>query len=377
MRKFLYFLSADARHLETRLDRLRDRGLELTSTEGFFCGEFQKTLRTDLRYLVVPCGGNRHFPQNDDFAHYGWELAGGFNGMAIFKSIPCAEPDQEGLLAKLRQDGCLREERWTVPLLMVLLLAFTVLIWFGMGLNVAGPWFLSYRALGGWILLGVSLVVTLANLVTLRSYPSAWVHGLTPPILVGSLLVLVLLTMLDETAHPLYFAGFLVLIALACAVTLWLRARKLGLGLAAVCLLVLCVGLVFPNVNWSESSGKGLHNQVADRHVVQLTDLGVEEPLTGTGYETEGTFLVRSTSYWELSENTSVSSQVFHCLSWGMANRVKDFLLASGNWEQTDYGWTSREGKAVLLWKGNTVAEVVYSEPLAPEQIEAVEAQVF
>ena len=111
--------------------------------------------------------------------------------------------------------------------------------------------------------------------------------------------------------------------------------------------------------------------------MVQLTDLGVEEPLTGTGYETEGTFLVRSTSYWELSENTSVSSQVFHCLSWGMANRVKDFLLASGNWEQTDYGWTSREGKAVLLWKGNTVAEVVYSEPLAPEQIEAVEAQVF
>lgn len=377
MRKFLYFLSADARHLQTRLDRLRDQGLELTSTEGFFCGEFQKTLRTDLHYLVVPCGGTRHFPQNDDFAHYGWELAGGFNGMAIFKSIPCAEPDQEGLLAKLRQDGCVREDRWTVPLMLVLLLAWTLLLLFWMGQWNPGSWYLSYGEMGRLFLLGVSVLVTAANLVTLRSYPSAWVHGLTPPILVGSLLVLILLTMLDETAHPLYFAGFLVLIALACAVTLWLRARKLGLGLAAVCLVVLCVGLVFPNVSWSESSGKGLHNEVADRPVVQLADLGVEESLTGTGYETEGTFLVRSTSYWEISEDASVSSQVYHCLTQGLTRDLLRQLLATGSWQQTDYGWTSREGKAVLLWKGNAVAEVVYSEPLALEQIEAMEAQVF
>lgn len=377
MRKYLYFLSADARHVQTRLDRLAQKGLELVSTEGLFSGEFEQTSRTDLHYLVVPCGGYRHFPREDNYGRFGWSLAGGFNGMAIFKSVPCADPDQEGLLSKLKQDGCIREERWTVPLLMVVLLAFTVLLWFGMGMDAAGPWFLSYRALGGRIILGVSLVVTISNLVTLRSYPSAWIHGLTLPVLVGSLLGLVLLTMLDETAHPLYFAGLLVLIALACAVTLWLRNRKLGLTLAGVCLAVLCVGLMFPNVNRTESSGKGLHNQVADKPVIQLTDLEQEGELTGTGYETEGTFLVRSTSYWEMSEEASVSSQVYHCLSWGLANDLKDFLLSTGNWEQTDYGWTSREGKAVLLWKGNTVAEIVYSAPLSSAQVEAIEAQVF
>lgn len=161
-----------------------------------------------------------------------------------------------------------------------------------------------------------------------------------------------LLTMLDETAHPLYFAGFLVLIALACAVTLWIRSRGLGLGLAAVCLLVLCAGLVFPQVSWSESSGKGLHNEVADRPVVQLTDLGVEESLTGTGYETEGTFLVRSTSYWEISEDASVSSQVYGCLSWGLANQVRDYLYNSGNWERTDYGWTQPGGQGGAAVEG-------------------------
>ena len=377
MRKFLYFLSADARHLQTRLDRLKDRGLELESTEGFFCGEFRETLRRDLRYLVVPCGGNRHFPQNDDFAHYGWELVGGFNGMAIFKSVPCAEPDAEGLPTKLRQDGCVREDRWTLPLTLVLLLAWTLLLLFWLTRWNLSAWFLSYGTMGRIFLLGASVLVTAANLVTLRSYASAWIHGLTPPILVGSLLVLVLLTMLDETDHPLYFAGFLILIALACAVTLWIKARALGLGLSAVCLLVLCVGLVFPNVSWSESSGKGLHNEMADRPVVQLSDLGVEDALTGTGYQNEGTFLVRNTSYWEISETASVSSQVYHCLSWGLANDVKDFLLSTGNWEQTDYGWTSREGKAVLLWKGDTVAEIVYSEPLSLEQVEAIETQIL
>lgn len=377
MRKFLYFLASDARHLQTRLERLRDRGLELERTEGLFCGEFRRTSRTDLRYLVVPCGGARHFPRNDDFSHYGWELAGGFNGMAIFKSIPCAEPDQVGLQTKLKQDGCLRPDRWTVPILLVVLLAWTILLLLWAGHWNLGAWYQSYQSMGQGLILGVSVLVTAANLVTLRSYASAWVHGLTPPVLVGSLLLLVLLTMLDETAHTVYFAAFLAIIALACAVTLWLRARKLGLSLAGVCLVVLCLGLLFPNVSRTESSGKGLHNQVADRPVVQLTDLGVEDSLTGTGYETDGTFLVRSTSYWEMSEEANVSSQVYQCLTDSLAQDMLDHLLAAGSWEPTEYGWTGREGKAILLRQGTRVAEIVYSEPLLQEQIEAVEAQVF
>ena len=97
MRKFLYFLSPDAGHLQTRLERLANRGLELEDTEGLFSGTFRTTERQDLRYLVLPCGRARHFPRDDDFERYGWALAGGFNGMAIFKSIPCRDTDEAGL----------------------------------------------------------------------------------------------------------------------------------------------------------------------------------------------------------------------------------------------------------------------------------------
>lgn len=376
MRKYLYFLSADARHVQTRLERLAQKGLELVSTEGLFSGEFDRTSRTDLHYLVVPCGGNRHFPREDDYERFGWSLAGGFNGMAIFKSVPCGTPDEKGLWDQLERQGCVRVDRWSIPLMLVLVAAWTALLFWVAGRS-GGQWYLSYRSMGVLVVQWLSLLLTGANLVTLRSYASAWVHGLTPPILVGSVFWLVLCTMMDETAHPLYFAGILGAVALACVLTLWLRNRKLGLGLAGICLVVLCLGLIFPNVSRTESSGKGLHNQVADQPVIQLADLEQEGELTGTGYETEGTFLVRGTSYWEISEHASVSSQVYHCLSYGMANQVRDLLLATGSWEQTDYGWTSREGKAVLLWKGNTVAEIVYSEPLSLAQIEAIEAQVF
>lgn len=377
MRKFLYFLSSDARHFQTRLQRLADQGLELKSTEGIFFGEFEKTHRTDLRYLVVPCGGARHFPKQDDFGRYGWELAGGFNGMAIFKSIPCGTPDEDGLLDKMRQDGCIHNDRWGLPLMLILLLAWTILLLLWAGHWNLGTWYQSYQSMGQGFILAVSILVTAANLVTLRSYASAWVHGLTPSVLAGSFLLLVLMTILDESAHTLYFAAFLIIIALACAVTLWMRSRKLGLSLAGVCLVVLCLGLLFPNVNRTESSGKGLHNEMTDQPVVQLADLGVEDALSGTGYETDGTFLVRSTSYWEMSEEANVSSQVYHCLTLGLTRDLIGQLLDTGNWQQTDYGWTSREGKAALLWKGNTVAEVVYSEPLSVEQIEAIEAQIF
>lgn len=376
MRKYLYFLSADARHVQTRLDRLAKKGLELVSTEGLFSGEFEQTSRTDLHYLVVPCGGNRHFPREDDYGHLGWNLVGGFNGMAIFKSIPCGMSDEKGLREQLERQGCVRIDRWSIPLMLVLVAAWTALLFWGSGRS-GGQWYLSYRNMGLLVVQWLSLLLTGANLVTLRSYASAWVHGLTPPILVGSVFWLVLCTMLDETAHPLYFAGILGAVALACGLSLWLRNRILGLSMAGICVFLICLGLIFPNVERTESGGKGLHHEMADMPVVQLTDLGQEGALSGTGYETEGTFLVRSTSYWEISDDVSVSSQVYRCLSSGLANRVRDLLLATGSWEQTEYGWTSREGKAALLWKGNIVAEVVYSDPLSQEQIEAIEAQVF
>ena len=376
MRKFLYFLSPDAGHLQTRLERLANRGLELEDTEGLFSGTFRATERQDLRYLVLPCGRARHFPRDDDVERYGWALAGGFNGMAIFKSIPCRDTDEAGLKEKLRQDGCLRPDRWTLPVLLLGVLAWAVLLFWGGGF-APEPWYLSYRTLGLWAARGVAVALVAANLATLRSYASAWVHGLTPWVMVGSFLLLFLATMLDETAHTLYFAGFVGLIGLACALTLWMRSRGVGLSLAGVCALVLCLGLLFPNVSQTSSGGSALHYQWGDAPVVQLSDLGVDDTLNGSSYETEGTVLVRSVSYWEMTENDSISSQVYRCLTGRLAQSVLDRALNAGSWTATDDGWTSREGRAVLLRQGNDVALVTYSQTLTQEQITAVREAVF
>ncbi len=376
MRKYLYFLACDAAHLQTRLDRLARRGLELEDTEGLFTARFASTCRADLRYLVVPCGGERHFPRGDDFERYGWALAGGFNGMVIFKSIPCRDTDEAGLKDKLRQDGCLRPDWWTLPVLLLGVLAWAVLMFWGGGF-APEPWYLSYRTLGLWAARGVAVALAAANLAALRSYTSAWVHGLTPWVMVGSFLLLFLATMLDETAHTLYFAGFVGLIGLACALTLWMRSRGLGLSLAGVCALVLCLGLLFPNVSQTSSGGSALHNQWGDAPVVQLSDLGLEGTLTYSSYTTGGTLLVRSTSYWEMTEEESVSSQVYRCLNGALAQAVVERTLATGSWSETAYGYTSREGKTVLLRQENRVAWVTCSQPLTEDALEAICAQVF
>lgn len=376
MRKYLYFLACDADHLQKRLDRLARRGLELVDTDGLFSGHFAPTSRTDLRYLVVPCGGERHFPREGDFERYGWALAGGFNGMAIFQSIPCRDTDEAALKEKLRQDGCLRPDRWSLPVLLLAVLAWAALLFWGGGF-APEPWYLSYRNVGLWAARGVAAALAAANLATLRSYASAWIHGLTPWVMVGSFLLLFLATMLDETAHTLYFAGFVGLIGLACGVTLWMRSRGLGLSLAGVCALVLCLGLLFPNVSQTSSSGSGLRHRWADAPVVQLTDLGVEGALTGSGYTTGGTLLVRSTAYWEMTGEDSVDSQVYRCWNGALAQAVVERILSTGSWSETEGGYTSREGRAVLLRQGNRVAWVTCSCALTEEQLASIRAQVF
>ena len=72
-----------------------------------------------------------------------------------------------------------------------------------------------------------------------------------------------------------------------------------------------------------------------------------------------------------------ISSQVYRCLTGRLAQSVLDRALNAGSWTATDDGWTSREGRAVLLRQGNDVALVTYSQTLTQEQITAVREAVF
>ena len=245
MRKYLYFLASDARHLQTRLEKLADQGLELVSTEGLLCGRFEQMERRGLQYAVVSCGRAQKFPM-EEIRHCGWELVGGFNGMAILKSRPCVDADREALNAALERSACLHPDRWTAPLMVLLSVVFAIFMFGGATWLGLGPWYASYRALGMAVFRWVAAALAAANLLTLRSYASAWVHGLTPwVILLGELFPVLLMSQLDESRNRTYFIGVLAVLALACGLTFWQKARALGLSLSGVCLLVLCLGLLF------------------------------------------------------------------------------------------------------------------------------------
>ena len=374
MRKYLYFISADADHLQTRLERLAKKGLELTDTRGLFTGEFEVTRRADLRYLVLPFGAEKNFPRTADFTSFGWQLMGGFNGMGIFKSLPCVEPDTEGLIKKLEADDCIHPDRHSVPASIVLLLALTVLLFWWMGRS--GAWYLSYTGICERVLFVVTLALAAANLVTLRTYPSAWVHGLTIPVLVGEMYFAVVLSQLDRTDQPVYFAVLLLILALACGASLWHKARMLGVALGGICLVVLCLGLIFPLSTRLDAAGS-LRGDAAGDQIVTLADLGYEEAVKGASLEHNGTFLVRRTTYWEYSGEGQISSVVYSSLSSALAGDVVERQLRSGSWEEMEDGWRSADREKLLLRFGRTVVLVTGDRPIPEEQVDIIFEKLF
>ena len=337
------------------------------------CGRFERMERRELQYAVVSCGRAREFPL-EEIRHCGWELVGGFNGMAILKGRPCVDADREALNAVLERSACLHPDRWTAPLMVLLSVVFAIFMFGGANWLGLGPWYASYRALGMAVFRWVAAALAAANLVTLRSYASAWVHGLTPwVILLGELFPVLLMSQLDESRNRTYFIGVLAVLALACGLTFWQKARALGLFLSGVCLLVLCLGLLFPNISRTEGSGKALRNEVSGRPVVILSDLSDDSALTGSSYAVSGTFLARQTEYWEMSDSASVTSQVTRCLTQGIARQVLERTLSGGAWTRTDYGWQSREGKMILLEQGRTIVQISCGAALTAEQIDVIQ----
>lgn len=378
MRKFLYFLSCDAKHLQTRLERLAQKGLLLTGTDGLFTGSFEETKRREMRYLVVPFGNVGHAPQSDDFSCFGWTLLGGFNGMAIFISMPCVQADEQGLLKKLQQDGSVHSDRKMPYLLFAGLIGFIALlacyVWY---FGSSEVWYSTYFGLGIPVVGGVMAAFALAYLVTRRSYPSAWVHGLTPPAILAGGFLLLLLRILDESEDWLFLILVLIAVATAIIFGLWRKSRITAGVCAGICLVVLCMGILYPNVNRTVGAGKELHYETTGALVVQRTDFGDDCELKGSGYQVNGTVFARKTSYWELSDRGSVSSEVTKCALSCVADDVFARAFAQGNWTEEAWGWSRNEGKIILLRSGNRVAVVTNSEPVLDEQIEIIQQKLF
>ena len=84
-----------------------------------------------------------------------------------------------GLQTKLKQDGCLRPDRWTVPILLVVLLAWTILLLLWAGHWNLGTWYQSYQSMGAGVDSG-GFRFGERPIWSPCAATSAWVHGLTP-----------------------------------------------------------------------------------------------------------------------------------------------------------------------------------------------------
>lgn len=362
MRKYLYFLTGDARHLQARLERLAQKGLELISLEGFFTGEFEPTNRTDLRYLVLPCGRAAEL-NPEHYTSFGWELMGTFNGMAVFRSLPCEDADADGAKEQMTQDGCFRPDRIGIPLLLYCCLGLTLaLLW----LIAGAEWYASYTQLALRGLAIAASVVTAANLLSLRSYGSAWVHGLTPMIVVAGVVVFICSFALDMRGNPAFLTGIMVLLASACFLMLWGRNRAFALSLSGFCLIVLCLGLLFPNVDRAVyqpgAELTALRHEAADHPVVQMEQIGLEEELEAVTFETTGTFLARHYSYQEMGWENDLSSSVYVCLTPGIAEQI---------YEELERKTPGLDGEnRLLLREGRTVALISCSVPLSGQEFD-------
>ena len=363
MRKFLYFLSFDARHLQARLERLAQKGLELISLEGFFTGEFERTGRADLRYLVLPCGKAAKALHPEHYTSFGWELMGTFNGMAVFRSLPCEDADAAGAQERMTQDGCYRLDRIGLPLLLFCCLGLTLLL---LRLTAGADWYASYTQFALRGLAVEAAAVTAANLLSLRSYASAWIHGLTPFAGLAGAVIFICGFALDNRKEPAILISVTMLLAVACVLMFWGMNRALALGPSGFCLVILCLGLLFPGEDRSALvTGPGtaaelaaIRREAESRPVVRLEDVGLEDEPKGVSYEVSGTFLAREYTYYEFSEENAVTSTVYVCLTPGIARQVHHDLLEN-LWGLGEYD--------LLLNEGRTVARVTCSEPISDQ----------
>lgn len=373
MKRYLYLLSTDAKHMERRLNQLANKGIELISLEHLFTGEFTESQRMDLSYVVIPIKSAASIPAHFDPTPYGFELVGGYNNMAVFKSLPCADLDCAGLKAQIQSNGGAAKTKALMFHSFVIQILITVCFFL---LAEFVPfyqrsWYLSYSGICVHALRWGFAALLGANLILLPTYVGAWLRGLTPWIISGAVLTGILLGVLDLRQDQGVFVMLLLGIALACVLGLWKMCRGLGFGIVALCGIVLTCGLIFPHVDMEQRSGTGLRSVVEGVPVATMEDFERQEPLEGAGYSTKGTIFARVYSYTEVSAEASLNTETFRCLNGQIADWVENDLMEHGRWQEgpLEQTWVSASGKTVLIRKGTYVSVLSYSETIDTDQI--------
>ncbi len=381
MKHYIYLLSSDARHMERRLNQLAEKGRELVALERLFTGEFEETRRKDLSYVAIPIKNIAAIPAHFDPAQYGYELVGGYNNMAIFKALPCAELDRSGLEHQLQCNGGVQNTKPMVLNQFFVQILITVCFFL---LSSAVPfyqrgWYLTYSGICVHALRWVFAALLGVNLVLLPTYAGSWLRSLTPWFISGFVLLSILLGLLDLRQDQGVFVLLLIGVALACVLGLWKLSKGIGFSISALCGIVLILGLAFPHVDMDQMSGSSLRPVVEHAPVVTMEQFQREEPLEGSEYTTKGTIFATHYSYTEVSSEASLNTETYDCIDHRIADLVEADLMEHGRWQNSELEqtWVSASGKTVLMRDGTTVSLVSYSEDMSEEQIGRLRETLF
>lgn len=327
---WLYSLSGDYLAVRERLNALAAEGWEMDKPADGRClvGRFQRTRRKELCYDVeiAPIFSSQGELQRtvDLRAAEGWEAVCTINGMNIYCSMPCRDPQT----AEQAQDAIRRWRGRGGAFLLFLLLGLCLSLgaerlckpWYGN--NISAFFHLSLLPLcmisllmGIWV--GVSMIKPVQ-----KTEKTLFFHIRCGFLALLSLWWLMLAASILLTLLPVTWAAG---VALG-GVVLHLLLRLPG-KLSAGCTLLLAflLSLLLPMQQLASVNGTVWREQRSD--IVTAERLHYQpEGLIAADYEKTGSLLVQCASYSEKWRELRVESRTFTCLTEALARQVEQDL---------------------------------------------------
>lgn len=373
--RWIFFPSGDYLGLRRRLNRLAESGWELKQ-EGDgsrILARFQRTERTELRYDVETAPFFRDAGQLEQTVERrrqaGWEPVGTINGVDIYASMPCREPQEENDRMKNRRAWL---PRGVISLLLI-----------GLAIVISWNWhFFS----GSWYLGNVSALLYGGRFPLLAggAFWAAWViwrlidPGEKPPrpalfwlrtgLLAGFLLwVLLLLVSVVLDCLPLVWGcAVLGLTAAGYFLARWSWKQRTGQISRSVLILVLGCGLIatlllrvgLPDDQRYSVGSAPWRYELSD--IVRAEELGRgEAEFLSAEYDRGGSLLVRKSSYQEEWEDFRLECEYYSCLTPGLAALAERDM-------------TEKHPDFQVVRQGRSVVALWTSEEIPAEKVEAI-----
>jgi hypothetical protein len=329
--KWIFTAPVDGAGLKARFNRLAEQGWELDHQgDGtFFFARFKRTSRKELRYDVALTPQFRTVEELNELAEHrrdsGWEPIGTINGLDVFVSMPCQEP--ENINDSVYDRKCLLSRGVLgilLPLLSVLFCAFVSgqKSWYLSNLDALGKIFLPPMAVCSviWVIWYLFRCVRPAK----TPPPSLFLWGRSA-LVCGLFLFWLLIPV--SIVFDLLSVGWALGLLLAGA-AIWLVSRRIEKGIAPLLLVIGCVLLgslglnhILPDSQLYDTGSSSWRSSLTE--LIHAEDLGLEDmTLLSAEYDKSGSLLVTKTSCTEEWDGFELVCERYSCLTRGLAEEV-------------------------------------------------------